>query len=334
MDRKASRLDIAAPEARLSVVIPAFNEAEGITAALSDLCASFPDAEIIVVDDGSTDGTAEAAAAFSQVTVIQHPFNRGYGAALKAGMSVATREFVAWFDADNEHRASDLNAMLEIIIGRNVTAVVAQRRFCGSSPLRGWGKSAIRMLARSFDFRGGRDINCGLRIFHRDVITRYAMLLPNGYSASITSTMILLERGYPVAYHPIELNPRIGESKVRVRDGFLALMLVLRMIMLFAPLRIFLRAGMALIAIGLAYGVLTAVAAGRGIPSAAVVAMLAGVMLCLFGLVADQLSQMRLAQYDQPIFRYHAKPRHPETALPEQSRVPISRGAAGRFPAS
>jgi hypothetical protein len=84
----------------------------------------------------------------------------------------------------------------------------------------------------------------------------------------------------------------------------------------------------------LAYGVSMAVAAGRGIPSAAVFAMLAGVMLCLFGLVADQLSQMRLAQYDQPIFRYHAKPRHPGTALPEQSRVPVSRRRSSRFPAS
>ena len=130
--------------------------------------------------------------------------------------------------------------MLTIIAGRYVAAVIAERRSSGPSPLRSWGKFVIRMLARSLDFRGGRDINCGLRIFRREIIINYAPLLPNSFSASITSTMILLERGYPIAYHPVELNPRIGRSKVKMGDGFMALMLVLRMIMLFAPLRIFL----------------------------------------------------------------------------------------------
>ena len=104
MNRVMTGMETTAPGARLSVVIPAYNEAQGIAATLHDLCASMPDTEIIVVDDGSQDETAAAAGAFPQVLVVQHSFNRGYGAALKTGMSIATREFVAWFDADNEHR--------------------------------------------------------------------------------------------------------------------------------------------------------------------------------------------------------------------------------------
>src|SRR5689334_19558147 len=108
MDQVSKEIETNTLHARLSIVIPAFNEASGIGATLRDLCNSMPNAEIIVVDDGSRDETADTAAAFAQVTVVQHPFNRGYGAALKTGMSIATREFVAWFDADNEHRVSDL----------------------------------------------------------------------------------------------------------------------------------------------------------------------------------------------------------------------------------
>jgi glycosyltransferase involved in cell wall biosynthesis len=289
--------------AKLSVVIPAYNEERGIRETLKGLLDQVPGAEIIVIDDGSVDGTAQAVLESPAVILAQHPFNRGYGAALKTGMSIATREFVAWFDADNEHRISDLRAMMHRVSTGNLAAVIAQRRFSGPSPVRNLGKFVIRVLARSLDFKGGKDINCGLRVFRREVIIRYLGLLPNSFSASITSTMVMLERGYPVAYHDIELNPRIGESKVRMGHGFVALMLVLRIIMLFAPMRIFLRAGLALFALGLVYGAGIALWAGRGLPAASVFLMLGGIMSGFFGLIADQLSQMRLAQYDQPIFR-------------------------------
>jgi glycosyltransferase involved in cell wall biosynthesis len=294
--------------ARLSIVIPAYNEEAGIRETLGGLLSAVPGAEIIVVDDGSSDGTAKVAAEHPGVTLAQHPFNRGYGAALKTGMSVATREFVAWFDADNEHRVADLIEMVRRIDSERVAAVIAQRRTQGPSPLRNAGKLAIRLLARSLKFRGGKDINCGLRVFRREIICRYLPLLPNSFSASITSTMIMLERGYPIGYHAVEVNPRLGDSKVKVADGFVAVMLVLRMIMLFAPMRIFLRAGIALFAIGLVYGVLIAAFVGLGLPAASIFLMLAGVMAGFFGLVADQISQLRLAQYDQPVYRLYAAP--------------------------
>ena len=293
---------------RLSIVVPAFNEERGIRETVRTLSSQFPGAEVIVVDDGSTDGTGQAALEFPTVIVAQHRFNRGYGAGLKTGMTIASREYVAWFDADNEHRAADLSEMLQRISHENLGAVIAQRRVAGPSPVRNVGKWAIRLLARALDIEGGKDINCGLRIFRRDVICRYLGLLPDSFSASTTSTAIMLERGYPIAYHDIELNPRIGESKVRIVHGFVALMLVLRIIMLFAPMRIFLRSGAILFAIGLIYGVAVAVAGGRGLPAAAIFLMLGGLLFVFFGLIADQISQMRLAQYDEPLYRVLSGP--------------------------
>jgi glycosyltransferase involved in cell wall biosynthesis len=300
--------ELSSVASRLTVVIPAFNEEAGIAPTLSDLTARLPEAEIVVVDDGSTDGTVEEAARFPQVILAQHPFNRGYGAALKTGMTVASREFIAWFDADNEHRVQDLVVMARRIATEPIAAIIAQRGTPGPSPLRTWGKVVIRSLARALSSEAGKDINCGLRIFRRDVINRYLPLLPNTFSASITSTIIMLERGYPVAFQQVELNKRLGNSKVKVSDGFVALMIVLRIIMLFAPMRIFLRAGVILFAIGAAYSLFYAVVLGRGVPTAGLGMMLGAALMVFFGLVADQISQIRLTAYDQPLFTLKSRP--------------------------
>lgn len=279
----------------LTVVIPAYNEVNGIGGTLEQLRRGFPDVEIIVVDDGSTDGTAEAAAAFDDVILVRHAFNRGYGASLKSGMRLASRSLIAWFDADNEHRASDLDAMVTALTERRLAAVLGERINPGSSPIRTMGKWAIRMVARSLRFKPGKDLNCGLRVFRREVILPYLSVLPNGFSASLTSTMVMVERGYPMAFHPVESPPRIGESKVRLADGLSALGMVVNMIMLFAPLRIFAGLGLALLVVGGMYGLYVALSVGLGVPTAALFMMLSGVILCVLGLIANQVSQLRLS---------------------------------------
>jgi glycosyltransferase involved in cell wall biosynthesis len=286
-------------QARLSIVIPAFNEEAGIAETLGHLREAFPFAEILVIDDGSADATARVAAGFAGITVIRHPFNLGYGAALKTGMRQAKGDFIAWFDADNEHRADDLRRMVSAIGDGGAAAVIGQRARPGGSGVRTFGKLAIRLLARCLGFKAGSDINCGLRVFDARAIRPYLKLLPNGYSASITSLMILMERGYPVRFEPVTLNPRLGESKVVLADGLQAVILVLRTIMLFAPLRIFLGLGLVLMALGLAYGITLALMTGRGVPTAAVLSVLSGLLFCLQGLIADQISQMRLNQLEE-----------------------------------
>ena len=284
-------------QSSLSIVIPALNEEPAIGLTLKNLCDALPDAEIIVVDDGSSDGTAREVSKFSNVRLISHGFNRGYGAALKSGMRLTTRDYVAWFDADAEHRVEDLSAMVDRLENDGLLAVLGQRTGSASAT-RSLGKLLIRTLARLLRISAGGDINCGLRVFRREVILPYLTLLPNGYSASLTSTMILLERGYPVAFQPITVAKRIGTSKVALSDGFGALVLVLRMITLFAPLRIFLPVGLGLLLTGGIYGAFIALSSGTGVPTLAVLSVLVGLMLCLQGLVADQISYMRLSQLE------------------------------------
>jgi len=291
MVKSKEKQDISA---RLSIVIPAFNEEQGIQATLMALTDAFPGSEIIVVDDGSTDRTADQVRKFSNVRLLQHGFNRGYGAGLKTAMSQATRDYVGWFDADNEHKTEDLRAMSEMLDSQNLVAVLGQRSV-SQNVVRGVGKFVIRSVGRLLKVNAGTDLNCGLRVFRRSVISRYLHLLPDGYSASMTSTIIMVEQGYPHAFHPLSINPRMGQSKVALSDGFEAIILLLRIITLFAPMRVFLRLSLFFILAGLAYGIGMAVWFGRGFPVAAAALLTSGVMLGGLSLVADQISQIRIS---------------------------------------
>ena len=228
--------------------------------------------------------------------MISHAYNCGYGGALKTGMAHASRAYVAWFDADGEHRVEDLVAMVGLIDRDRLSAVIGQRDAAAALTVRSVGKALIRMVARSLDVRAGADLNCGLRVFRRDVICRYLYVLPEGYSASITSLMIMLERRYPIAFHRVTMAPRIGTSKVQLRDGFATIALVVRLSMLFAPLRVFGRGGLAMLVLGLVYGIGVAVRQGAGLPVAAAIAVFTGLLLLAVGLIADQISQLRLIQ--------------------------------------
>ena len=277
-------------------MIPAYNEENGVASTLTELRTRLPLAEVIVVDDGSSDRTRERAAAVTGVTLVAHAYNQGYGASLRTGMLQATRPYVAWFDADNEHRVDDLITMVERLERDRLAAVIGRRVGNAQPILRSSGKLAIRLLARTLRVKMGQDLNCGLRVFRRDVIARYYGLLPDRFSASLTSSMIIFERGYPFAFQDITLAPRTGTSKVRLNDGFEALTLVLRMVMLFAPLRIFLAPGLLLFMAGSLYSLAMALIRGAGFPPLGVLVTITGLLLCMLGLIADQISQLRLGQ--------------------------------------
>lgn len=282
--------------ADLSVVIPAFNEAEGIGTTLEGLLAAVPGAEVIVVDDCSRDDTLGAAARFPGVRVVRHTFNRGQGAALKTGMRLATRAYVAWFDADNEHRSEDLLRIVRRCKGENLAAVIGQRTTNSASLTRALGKSIIRAIGRGLKIHAGSDLNCGLRVFRRTLIQRYLPLIPDRFSSSLVTTLVMLERQYPMAFEPIATNPRIGHSTVRLKDGFEAILQLLRAVLLFAPMRVFLRLGGWAFALGFLYSLAVALITGRGIPTAGVFIMTTGILAAVLGLIADQISQLRLSQ--------------------------------------
>lgn len=287
----------------LTIVIPAYNEEDGVKLVIKNLAEKLPGSEIIIINDGSTDKTEvnaiEVASKYDNVNVYSHVFNRGYGASLKSGMKKATRKFVAWFDSDNEHKVEDLIGMYSHIIEKNSACVIAQRINKSATITRGVGKWLIRMLARALHFNAGNDLNCGLRLFRKDIILNYLDLLPERYSASLTTTFLMVERGYPVEFYPITLSERIGTSKVKLKDGFFALKKVLYLIMLLAPMRIFFQAGSIILSMGLVYSFYRAFSEGIGFPVAGTILISSGFLLCILGLIAEQISSIRLSKYER-----------------------------------
>jgi len=282
----------------LTVVIPAYNEADGIGAVLADVRAIAPNAELLVVDDCSTDNTGRIAAA-AGARVIRHRTNRGYGDSLKTGVRAARGAIVVLMDADGQHPAEYIPALVEMLedhdyaVGERTNALrIAGARLPGKIVL-GW---VVNLLA------GTRiaDINCGFRAARRDELARILPLLPDGFSFSTTSTLVYLKLGRSVGFLPMETRRRVGASTVRpLRDGYRTIMLIVRLMALLNPLQVFLPIAMGLVGLGVVYGVFKAISKGEGIPVAAMLAVTTGLISFLLGVVCDQISALRLERYAQ-----------------------------------
>lgn len=281
----------------LTVIIPALNEAAHLGAVLNELRQECGDmiAAVIVVDDGSADETSRVAAD-GGASVIIHPANLGYGASLKSGLRQATTTHVATFDADGQHRASDLRRLWEARQGSAM--IIGARQKLIHSPL--WrmpGKWLLGSIAAYLVKRRIPDLNSGLRVLSRDVAMRYAHLCPRGFSMSTTLTMAVMSRGWPVSFVPIDVRPRQGQSTVTVATGVETMVLLLRIICLFNPLRLFVPAAAIVAVIGIAWGIPYA-AAGRGVSVGAMLAVVTATLLFSLGLICDQVSQLRLERHE------------------------------------
>ncbi|HKO90569.1 MAG TPA: glycosyltransferase family 2 protein [Polyangiaceae bacterium] len=285
---------------RVTIVIPAHNEEAAIGNVLEALRAGVPSTvrEIIVVDDGSSDRTGEIARA-AGARVLTQPSNRGYGAALKAGIRASSSDYVLTMDADGQHRVEDVIKLCNAVC-RDVPAdcVIGHRTKLMHSPL--WrmpGKWFLTQLARLLTNREIRDLNSGLRVLRRDVIERYMHLCPSGFSFSTTSTFALASRGYRVEFVPILVERRVGTSTVSVATGFQTILLILRLASLFNPLRIFLPLALLFILGGAAWTI-PYLLAGRGVTVLAMLSVLTGVLLFGLGLICDQVAQLRLERFE------------------------------------
>lgn len=284
----------------VTIVIPAHNEEGAIGAVLSALRGTTHPAlrEVIVVDDGSSDRTREIAEA-SGVRVIRQPSNRGYGAALKAGIRAASSEYVLTMDADGQHRIEDVLKVCDAVSGdAPADCVIGHRTKLMHSPL--WrmpGKWFLTHLARVLTRKEIRDLNSGLRAMRRDVIMRYMHLCPAGFSFSTTSTFALASRGYRVEFVPIQVERRVGKSSVSVATGFQTILLILRLASLFNPLRVFLPLALLFIVGGAAWTV-PYLLRGQGVTVAAMLSVLTGVTLFGLGLICDQVAQLRLERFE------------------------------------
>ena len=286
---------------QLSIVIPAHNEEAAIAVVLDTVLRDCRGAEVIVVDDASSDGTAVQVKRFPNVRLVRLRYNRGQGYALKAGMRLATRPYVAWFDGDNEHRTDDLVRLVERVKAADLVAVIGQRATASTSLVRAVGRGMIRTIGRGLKIRAGSDLNCGLRVFRRDIIVRYLPIVPDRFSASLMTTLIMLERRYPIEFMPVATNPRIGASSVRLKDGFEAILMLLRAIMIFAPIRVFFPFGLWMVAIGLIYGVAIFFVRRAGFPVGAMLLVVVGLLSMMLGLIADQISQMQLSRLSEGV---------------------------------
>jgi glycosyltransferase involved in cell wall biosynthesis len=281
----------------VTVVIPAFNEATRVGEVVKQIvCRGFDFvAEVLVVDDGSTDGTASVAQA-AGARVISYGDNRGYGTALKTGIRAAKTPFILTMDADGQHRTEDIGRLWALAEGTDM--VVGQRTALIHSPV--WrmpGKWVLRALAAYLTRRSIPDLNSGLRVIRRDVAMRYLHLCPRGFSFSTTMTMALLTRGYGVRYVPIQVRQRTGKSMVSVATGFDTLVLALRISTLFNPLHLFVPASVFFGSIGILWGIPYALA-GRGVSVGSMLAIVTALLLFSFGLISDQISQLRLERFE------------------------------------
>jgi glycosyltransferase involved in cell wall biosynthesis len=277
-------------EEKISVVIPAYNEEKAISNVIADLKKIPIVSEIIVIDDGSEDLTRQKAIE-SGVKVISHRKNIGYGASLKNGIINSTNNIVAFFDGDGQHNPDDLLSLSRHI--RDYDMISGVRQKGSHSPLwRQPGKILINILANYLAGHKIPDLNCGLRLVKKDLILPYLKLFPEKFSFSTTSMVFFLKDGFKVKFVPIKARKRIGESSLRVIHGFDTIILVLRMITLFEPLKIFLPTSISIFGLGFLTAVYDFTVNGR-IGAASLFLCITSVLLFFFGLISDQMATIR-----------------------------------------
>lgn len=279
----------------LTVVVPAFNEAKAVAGSIGALRSMIDrakiDAEVVVVDDGSSDGTGDAAAA-AGARVIRLEENSGYGYALKTGIAATESRFVAIIDADGTYPADKIPEMLKLC--ENADMVVGDRGAgMKNVPLiRRPPKWILNTLANLLARRKISDLNSGLRVFKRSSLERFVQLLPDGFSFTTTITLSMMCSNLRVVYTPINYSKRVGQSSMRPTAFFTFILLVLRIIVFFQPLRIFMPLGGVLFVLGLSKTVYDFTK--MNLSESAIFALLAALVVWSLGLIADMISRLHL----------------------------------------
>ncbi len=284
---------MAFPELSVSVLIPAYNE-EGAIAetveAIKQQAGHFKELEIVVINDGSTDRTSEIASKLP-VTFIEHPANRGYGAALKTGMQRAKFDYILIADADGTYPLEDIPRLLaeapncDMVVGARTGAIVQVPL------LRRPGKWIITRLAEYLSGQKIPDLNSGFRIFRKDVALRYLSLYPDGFSFTTTITLAMLTNHYRVKFLSINYLKRVGKSSIHpIRDFTNFTILIIRICAYFKPLHVFVPPALLFIVLGLVKGFVDYHGQGH-LGLLAITVALTGVQMLFIGLLADLIDQ-------------------------------------------
>lgn len=277
----------------LSIIIPARNEEEGLSSILPILRTLYPQAEIIVSDDGSTDNTATVAIA-STATHLKRPYGLGNGAAIKAGVRRAKSDILVFMDGDGQHMPSDIPRLLEKL-DAGFDMVVGARSADGQASIhRGLANTLYNRLASWMVGRRVEDLTSGFRVVRAEKFKEFIYLLPNGFSYPTTSTMAFFRAGYSVAYEFIQVKPRIAGTKSHVRiwrDGLRFLIIIFKIGTLFSPLKLFAPIAGAFFFAGAANYLYTFFAEGRFTNMSALM-FSASVIVFLIGLISEQITAL------------------------------------------
>jgi glycosyltransferase involved in cell wall biosynthesis len=282
-----------ADAAAVSIVIPAVNEEDSIGDVVARLCAAAAWYEVLVVDDGSTDSTGRRAGE-AGARVIRHPYNKGNGAAVKTGIRNATGTYVLIVDADGQHCPDDARRLIERL-GEYDLVVGARSARTQATAARRRGNAILNWLASYLSGQPVPDLSSGFRGARLDCLREFLHLLPNGFSTPTTTTLSLIRDGFNVTFVPIEAQPRRGRSKIRLaRDGATFFLILLKVITIFSPLRVFVPISALGLALGLIYGAVNFWISGR-IPNGAVLLLMGAVLVFLAGLISEQIAALRFA---------------------------------------
>jgi glycosyltransferase involved in cell wall biosynthesis len=275
----------------VSIVIPALNEEDAIGDVVSRLRAEAAWKEILVVDDGSRDATGERAGR-AGAQVVRHPYTKGNGAAVKTGIRHAQGDFILIVDADGQHAPSDARRLVDRL-GEYDLVVGARAPHTQATVGRRIGNQILNRLASYLTGREVPDLTSGFRGARRDHLREFLHLLPNGFSTPTTTTLAFIKAGYNVTFEPIDARARTGQSKIKfAKDGTRFFLILLKVVTIFSPLRVFVPLSVSTLLVGIVYGVMNFAIYGR-IPNGAVILILFAVIVFLVGLISEQISSLR-----------------------------------------
>lgn len=282
----------------ISIVLPAKNESDGLQRFLSALRARYPVAEIIVVNDGSTDDTAEQAKR-AGVTVLSNPYSMGNGASIKRGAKAATGEILIFMDADGQHRPEDIDKLLGALNDGYDMVVGARSRNGQASFGRGLANGLYNRLASWMTGHRIDDLTSGFRAVRADKFKEFLHLLPNGFSYPTTSTMAFFRSGYPVKYVPVDVLQRLGtQSHIRpLQDGVRFLLIIFKIATLFSPVKLFAPTALGFFLTGIGYYAYTYFTEGR-LTNMSTLLFSASVIIFLIGLISEQITALMYRRYD------------------------------------
>lgn len=282
----------------VSVVIPAKNEGQSIRDVVERIRAGGWADEIVVVDDGSSDGTGSIAEE-QGARVIRHPYSKGNGAAVKTGARSAFGDILVFMDADGQHNPSEIPRLLARMQEGYDMVVGARTRGGQASFGRGVANRLYNWLASYMTGQKVKDLTSGFRAVKRNLFLQFLNLLPNGFSYPTTSTMAFFRAGYSVAYEPIDVRKRLGESHIKpLRDGLRFLLIIFKIGTLYSPLKLFMPASLAVFLLGAGYYGFTFFTMGRFTNMSALMFTTA-LLVFLVGLVSEQITALMYKDTDQ-----------------------------------